>query len=239
MLIKPHIIDVKVLTLLDAIKDETSYPIQYECENVYVPGVKWNKQVKQWYIAIPHDVPIEKFTRELWAHELMHIKLRLEGWPWYQSTGLRQPQTAVNSLLSSMEHIEIGPRLRKLGLVNPQKNLEEFQEVIERFPDGFLSLPQVQHVLVNCGPELSLTLFLFSWLVEQFPDSHTPSYEKDLILCRIRQVPYMVEAFEKTCQILALFGEPLTISKDEFHSKALDVLGIIEFHPECLQLAHE
>ena len=140
----------------------------------------------------------------------------------------------AEGILSAMDHIEIEPRLQNMGLLDPNENLIQLLEnVIVPIQHG--RLPASQIVSDAYGREISTTLKLFSSLVRLLPLGSLNMMLQE-ISCHISRIPQIVPAFEKTRQILSLFGLPMQICREDYHSKLMDVLSIVGLPHEYLQL---
>ena len=226
MLIREYIADTRVLALLNDIEAALGYPVRHfnlPAGDV-VSAVKI-KKTQKWWIGIPKDIPIHKLDDYVWAHELLHIKLFLEGWPDPTCQQLPEPyRTAANYILSALDHVMIAPRLYQLGLFFPGNDLDIFQkEFVDKWPDS----PLLHPVLVDeLGLEFATMLLLFCDFLELFP-VHDRVRTMAVKHSMIRQIPEILTAFEKARQILALFGEPLITSKEDYASKSQVVLKAI------------
>lgn len=233
----------RALELLDATESGLSYAVHYRiiptaCDRNAQLGMRKNGPNGEWYLGIPERCPLQKINDYICAHELLHIKIRLEGWPNYDLAANIPAEAAVPyqnaawSLISSLDHIEIEARLQNMGLADQNEHLDwVLKTLTPSLPSRFPLSPVLAR---SYGPDFAIMLDLFSALAKPYPPG-CMSMASQTIADHIRLAQGPVEAFEKTRQMLLLFGDPPRISRECYHSKLMGVLSIAKLPQEYLR----
>ena len=230
--------DDRVLMLLQEIENELGYGLgAYQFSSDEYPGhlaqavIPVTKDDK-YKIGVADNIGV--IEQHLIAHELLHIKLRLERWPYFYPSAeqSRADTRAAARIRNFIDHFEIHDRLIKMGLLPG-----------DRIQDALASLGNwlKNGATIRFGYEDMKEHYIWTEILEELSYPFRQSGLKNLLFRFALEggeanFSYLREPIEKALRIRALFGDCPDVDSNNYCQKlraALDVAGLPQ---ECLIL---